>query len=287
MLATTNSGQPLESIRMVTVQNPPAPPADNYIIGPAYDFQPDGAMFNPPITVTFSYDPEEIPEDLDLNSLSIANYNEAESSWAFVDSTVDTEANTVKTQLSHFTICAILGLKVSPPEPPVAEPIVEKPAPPPPEPTEPEPVEPEPVEPEPVEPEPVKPNGIVTTTAGPFTINNLDVSPDEVAIGESVKITVDVENQGNMEGTYFVELKVDGEVEATKSVTVAGGDTTQVSFSVAKDIVGSHSVEIDGQVTTFTVVEAIRWVLIAEIVGGMAALGLLIFLASKLIARQR
>ncbi len=43
---------------------PPTPPEDFSVIGLVYDFGPNGATFDPPITLTITYDPALIPEGL-------------------------------------------------------------------------------------------------------------------------------------------------------------------------------------------------------------------------------
>lgn len=79
-----------------------------------------------------------------------------------------------------------------------------------------------------------------------FTVSDLSISPSEVTVGEEVKITVKVENVGEMKGTYTLTLKVDEAVEATKDVTLDGGASTAVTFTVKKDKAGTYDVEIDG-----------------------------------------
>jgi uncharacterized protein YfaS (alpha-2-macroglobulin family) len=112
-----------------------------------------------------------------------------------------------------------------------------------------------------------------------FTTSNLNVSSDSVASGGSITITVDVTNTGDVEGSRYVELKLNGAVEATQTVPVAGGVTREVSFAVTKRTVGSYSVEVDGQTASFTVTEplSLPWLLIAELIGGLFVLGLLVY----------
>ena len=53
-------------------QDGPPPPKDTSIIGLAYNFGPDRATFDPPITLTRSYDPNDIPESVAEEDLVLA-----------------------------------------------------------------------------------------------------------------------------------------------------------------------------------------------------------------------
>ena len=102
----------------------PPPPEDRSIIGLAYDFGPDGATFDPSITLTRSYDPNDIPEGVAEEDLVLAWYDEAADKWVELDCAVDTENNTITASIEHFTTFAIIGMVTptpgSEPEAPVA-----------------------------------------------------------------------------------------------------------------------------------------------------------------------
>jgi hypothetical protein len=89
-----------------------------------------------------------------------------------------------------------------------------------------------------------------------FSLSSLVISPNEVAIGGSITISVNVANTGEQAGSYSLTLKVDGAVEATKDITVAAGSSQNVTFATAKDLPGSYSVDINGLSGTFVVKEA-------------------------------
>jgi hypothetical protein len=108
-IALTATGGPLQSISVTEVcfGYPPAP-AGAYIIGCVYDYKPDGATFNPPITMTLKYDPGLLPAGVDASKLVIAFYNTATSKWEMVSgSVVDTVKHTISVQISHFTMFAV------------------------------------------------------------------------------------------------------------------------------------------------------------------------------------
>ena len=97
---------------------------------------------------------------------------------------------------------------------------------------------------------------VLTTAPAEFEVSNLNVSPAEAKPGETVTVTVQVQNVGEEKGTHELKLIIDGVVEQSESVTLNGGETTSVSFSVEKDIEGSYSVELAGQTGIFQVLPA-------------------------------
>jgi len=122
----TEDLEPLAEITMVTMEEPPPPLRDAHVIGLAYDFGPDGATFEPAITLTFTYDPDTLPEGVSEEDLVIAYFVDGE--WVELECVVDTETMTITASVSHFTTFAVIA--VAPPvveeEPPVVikEPVV-------------------------------------------------------------------------------------------------------------------------------------------------------------------
>jgi hypothetical protein len=105
-IGTTATGQPLSSITVTQVLEPPSPPptGDN-IISTMYEFGPPGAHFSPPITMTLSYDPtllgEGVPE--------IAYYSVSDGAWITLGGVVDTFNHTITVEVDHFTVFAVMG----------------------------------------------------------------------------------------------------------------------------------------------------------------------------------
>ncbi|MBA7631402.1 hypothetical protein ES703_38933 [subsurface metagenome] len=100
-------------------------------------------------------------------------------------------------------------------------------------------------EPEP-EPEPAE-----------FVVSDLSITPEEVELGEGVdvwsfRITVDVENVGEQEGTHTVDLKVDGDIIQAGTVTLWGGEETSITFDVTRGV-GVYTVEVEGLTGSFMV----------------------------------
>ncbi|KXA91033.1 hypothetical protein AKJ57_02660 [candidate division MSBL1 archaeon SCGC-AAA259A05] len=89
-----------------------------------------------------------------------------------------------------------------------------------------------------------------------FEVSDLTVNPDEVGPGESVNVSINLRNVGEVEGTHTVKLKVDGTVENTKIISLAGEESTNVSFTVRKETSGSFTVEIGDLSDSFKVKES-------------------------------
>jgi len=101
-------GYPLPRITIVEMEDPPDPPADNSVIGVVYEFGPEGATFDPPVTLTITYDPESLPEGVEEEDLSIAVWDEDAGVWVKLPSVVDTENKAVSAQIDGFSSFAIL-----------------------------------------------------------------------------------------------------------------------------------------------------------------------------------
>jgi|GEM_PF-5944049 len=114
----TNTGSPLTSLSAGTPASVPPAPAGNTIVI-ARELGPNGAQFNPAITVSFKYDPAKLPAGTSENNLTLAFWNG--SAWETLPgSKVDTTAKTVTAQVTHFTVFGIMAQQPAPiaqPEP--------------------------------------------------------------------------------------------------------------------------------------------------------------------------
>jgi len=197
-------GKRLANISVYEEIDLPALPENYYIVGKAYKAEPEGVTFDPPLNLTIGYEDNAIPQNVSEEDIYIASYNATSESWVSLYSQVDTQNNTVTTQVSHFTTFAIVGIATPPP---------------------------------PAE----------------FTIASLDVTPEQVRPGEPVTISVNVTNTGGSEGSYTLDLTVNGGVEQTKTVSLAPQATETVAFTVTKEEPGSYSVSVDGLTRVFSV----------------------------------
>jgi len=334
-IALDKDSKRLASLETAVDESPPDPPADANIIGLAYDFDPDGAMFSPPITLTWNYDPDVLPEGVTEESLIMAYYEEAVDEWIGLVCVVDTENNTITASVSHFTAFAIIGSVTPPPVPPAPARFTFSSL---------------EVSPSQVTPgEEVTISVLVANTGGEsgsytvvlkidgvkeaeervtisagrsqevsfsvtkeeadtyavtvdgligsftvipvvappapaaFSVSYLSFSPLEVEPGEAVTITVLVANIGGESGSYAVVLKIDGVKEAEETVTLAAGESQDVSFSATREEPGNYTVTVDGWSGSFTVLllvepPGINWPLISGIIAAAVIVaGLLIY----------
>ena len=95
----------------------------------------------------------------------------------------------------------------------------------------------------------------VTSPPAParFKLSELSISPKEVKPGEAVTVSVKVSNIGELSGVTTVKVKLDGVVVDSKIVSLDGGASTTVTFTVSTEVEGTHMVEVDGLIDTFTV----------------------------------
>ncbi|MBI2328285.1 MAG: hypothetical protein HYU85_01320 [Chloroflexi bacterium] len=121
-----------------------------------------------------------------------------------------------------------------------------------------------------------------------FGVSELAITPAEVATGEGVTIKALVTNRGDVAGSYKVTLRIDNEVAASAVVTLPGGASEEVIFTIAKDVAGSYAVAVDGLAGTFVVrtpPEPVKWWLPGGIIA--AAIALVVFIWLAVIRRQR
>jgi len=111
-------GKPLQLIQATVDLNPPPPLEEAYIIGAVYELRPQGATFDPPLKLTLSYDPNELPGGVKESEVYIAPYDESTGWGRWYYKLVDTERHTVTTQIDHFARYAVLAPKESPQPPP-------------------------------------------------------------------------------------------------------------------------------------------------------------------------
>jgi len=118
----------------------------------------------------------------------------------------------------------------------------------------PAPTTPAPTQPTPNQPAPVP--GAASFTAGAFVISNLGLDPEMPDPGDPVTVSVKVANNGAQQGTYKVDVKVDGITAGTRDVTLAAGASQVVNVTIeAPGKEGTFTIAV-GQLTTTMVVMA-------------------------------
>jgi hypothetical protein len=109
-----------------------------------------------------------------------------------------------------------------------------------------------------------------------FTLSEFSVMPHIVQVGEPVTAGITVTNMGGCEGSYTVVLKVNDVIEDSKEITLAIGESQEVSFEVIRESAGDYSVDVNGHTASF-VAKGTNWGLIGGIVGGIVVVGLLVY----------
>lgn len=84
-----------------------------------------------------------------------------------------------------------------------------------------------------------------------FVTSNLTINPDEFTSGSKTTIQVTVTNIGELSGSCDVNLEIDGTVEATENITLAGSASQNVTFAISKSIAKTYTVNISKLSSTF------------------------------------
>jgi hypothetical protein len=86
-----------------------------------------------------------------------------------------------------------------------------------------------------------------------IVVSSIILTPDEVIPGETVTVSIDIQNKGDLTGTYQANLMLDNTVMQTRTVTVDGGSSEMIVFTIILDAVGEHQVSLGGLTSTFFV----------------------------------
>lgn len=85
----------------------------------------------------------------------------------------------------------------------------------------------------------------LTTESRGFTISDLKIPDIVESSGAGLEISVNVTNNGKNEGTHTLVLKIDDAVTQTQNVTLAGGASRQVTFTINIDKIGTTKITVD------------------------------------------
>ena len=79
-----------------------------------------------------------------------------------------------------------------------------------------------------------------------FSVTDLRIEPLEVQSNERVTVSVLVSNTGDETGTHEVKLTLNGQPEGKKSVTLTGGTSKRVEFTIIRELGGNYTVNLGG-----------------------------------------
>jgi len=107
-IGKNRNAQPLYNVSIKPKAAPSAPPVNTNIIGLTYDLGPNGATFEPPISLTFTYDESQIPAGVLENNLVLATWDG--ENWIELEGcTVNPDSNTITAPVGHFTIFTVMA----------------------------------------------------------------------------------------------------------------------------------------------------------------------------------
>lgn len=89
-----------------------------------------------------------------------------------------------------------------------------------------------------------------------MSLQYLNINPKQAYANQPVTITINVVNSGDEAGNYTVVLKINGQVEQTKTVSVGRRGTQPVKFTVTRAQPGTYAIDIGGQTGSFTIIGA-------------------------------
>lgn len=106
--ARDRNGEPLGEVSVKNLDPATLPPlpAGN-TLGLALTCGPDGATFDPPITLTFTLTADEWSRIGDTSVLHVVWYSPSTGSWEEIPATVDPATRTVTARISHFSTYAL------------------------------------------------------------------------------------------------------------------------------------------------------------------------------------
>jgi hypothetical protein len=199
-----------------------------------FNITPTGAGFDKDIFLTLGVD--ELPQNA-LN-VTMAYYDDVNGVWVLMESEAGGPNGvaelTLSAPINHFSIFGVLAA----------------------------------IEPTP----PPQPANFVAS--GLNIVPSVEKTIFVTKTGESVTITANVANDGGQGGTYTAQLKLNGQIVDTETVTLGAGQSKQVSFTVSELDYGQYEVEVAGLDGDFTASRTITWWLIIVII---AAIGLIIW----------
>lgn len=107
--ALDGEGNLLTNVEFVAIESVPDPPESVSVVGLPYQLGPDGATFDPPVTLTWNYAPADIPTDIAEEDMVITYYDKDAASWQELESMVNPGTNTITAPVDHSTTFAIIA----------------------------------------------------------------------------------------------------------------------------------------------------------------------------------
>jgi hypothetical protein len=87
-----------------------------------------------------------------------------------------------------------------------------------------------------------------------MSVQYVSVNPQQAIASQPVTITTNVVNTGDQAGNYNIALKINGQVEESRMVSVGPMASQPVKFTVTRDQPGTYTVDIVDKSSSFTIV---------------------------------
>jgi len=89
-----------------------------------------------------------------------------------------------------------------------------------------------------------------------MSLQYLSINPQQAGANQPITITTNLVNTGDEAGNYNVTLKINGQVEQSRMVSVGPQGTQPVKFTVTKAQPGTYNIDILGKNGSFTILNA-------------------------------
>jgi hypothetical protein len=213
-------GTPAETIT-VSVQDTAPATADGYCrIGTACRFGPRGTTFDPPVVLTFVYEESSSQESIRWDA-------NGDGTVDFLDK--DTVVAPEDFRIAYYDAATAAWVALESTVDRVANTVT-------------------------AEVDHFTLFALTAPTTGSLITTDVDIEPGTVDLGESVTLTVTVENPGEHRGTYMIPVEIDGYLETSQEVTLAPGEH-EITFDHREPYAGTHRVTVLGETAEFTVRE--------------------------------
>ncbi len=247
---TWDAADMLKTIKLKQSEESPVTPEGIQIIGPSFDIigytgsgQACSLYFSPPVELTLPYNESELPSE---NTLLYIGLYDATNDWTRLESPPgDTPTpGVISALLTQTSTLAVLAKLETPlpedPTPSTQAPSTQAPSP-----------------PGSVLPQESLNPPAATTTRDPvparFEMGGLVIEPAQVKAGQTVTISGILRNTGEVQSSYILDLEIDAEIEQSREVTLAGGESARVVFSLSRNEPGKHTVKMGGLSGEFSV----------------------------------
>ncbi|MDD5093571.1 MAG: hypothetical protein PHV74_04220 [Dehalococcoidia bacterium] len=107
--ALTKDGEPLQAITIQPNATPSPPPSGKRLVGFAIDLGPPGAIFSPPMSAIFNYDPNLLPRGVKSSELILAYFDAQKGEWIECNYVADPKSHSITGYIDHFTTFSILA----------------------------------------------------------------------------------------------------------------------------------------------------------------------------------